>query len=59
MFNSLSRLDPGLLTNKVKSYLSEQEIEALLKRKDLIIAALKKLIEEQGEEAVLFTKKKN
>lgn len=59
LFNSLSRLDPGLLTNKVKSYLSEQEIEALLKRKDLIIAALKKLIEEQGEEAVLFTKKKN
>lgn len=59
LFNSLSQLEAGQLTGKLKPYLSQQEMEALLKRQDLIIAAIKKLIEEQGEEAILFTRKKN
>ncbi len=59
LFESLSHLDPELVTAKLKPYLNETEIEALFKRKELILEAIKKLIEEQGEEAVLFTRKKN
>lgn len=59
LWDSLNRLDSGLVASKLKPYLSEPEIEALLKRKGLIIAAIKQLIEEQGEEAVLFHRKKS
>lgn len=59
LFERLSGLDPGLVTAKLRPYLSETEIEALFKRKELILEAIKKLIEERGEEAVLFTRRKN
>jgi hypothetical protein len=40
---------------KLKQYLNDEEMSMLLKRKKLIIEKIKKLIEEKGEESVLFS----
>lgn len=54
LFQNLQKLDDDSIKTKLKDYLNEEEISALLKRKTSIIKTIKKLIEEKGEEAVLF-----
>jgi hypothetical protein len=43
-----------MIKSKMKKFLNKDEIDALLKRKKLIIETIQKLIEEKGEKAVLF-----
>ena len=61
----LTRGDKALLANletlskdgikkQVKNYLTGGEIDALLKRRDLIVAHYKALVAEKGEAAVLY-----
>jgi hypothetical protein len=54
-YQNLLKLDDNVLKTKLKPYLNEEEIKALLERKTLIIEKIKKLIQEKGEEAVLFS----
>ena len=53
-FQNLQSLDNDVIKTKLKDYLNEEEISALLERKISIIKIIKKLIKEKGEEAVLF-----
>ena len=53
-FYSLKDLDENEVRLKLKPHLNEEEIKALLKRKNIIIETINKLIEEKGEESVLF-----
>ncbi len=54
LYKNLLELDTELIKSKLQPYLNDQEIEALLQRKSLIIETLQKLIKEKGEESVLF-----
>ena len=54
LYQNLMKLDDKVLKSKVKKYLNKDEIDALLKRKKLIIETIQKLIQEKGKEAVLF-----
>jgi hypothetical protein len=54
LYQNLMKLDDKVLKSKVKKYLNKDEIDALLKRKKLIIEIIQKLIQEEGEEVVLF-----
>jgi hypothetical protein len=54
LYDRLLRMEPASTKERLKAWLSGAEIEALCGRKGQIIADLKKLIESQGEAAVLF-----
>jgi len=54
LYQGLRKVDDGTVASSLKPYLNEAEINALLQRKSLIIGIIRKLIEEKGEEAVLF-----
>jgi len=54
LYQSLQQIEDKKIKSKLKKYLNKDEIEALLKRKKLIIETIQKLIEEKGEAAVLF-----
>lgn len=53
-YEGLLKLDEETVKSTLRRYLSDEEIGALLARKDLIITKIKALIAEKGEEAVLF-----
>lgn len=53
-YQALLRLPDDVIVSTMKPYLNEEEIDALLKRKCLIIEKINKLIEDKGEAAVLF-----
>jgi hypothetical protein len=53
-YQNLVSLKDKEIKSKMKKYLNKEEINALLKRKKLIIETIRKLIEEKGEKAVLF-----
>jgi len=55
LYNNLQKLDEKVIESRLKSYLNDEEIRTIVKRKNLIIEKIKKLIEEKGEEAVLFS----
>lgn len=55
LYQNLQKLDENVLKMKLKSYLNDEEINSLLIRRNLILEKIKKLIEEKGEEAVLFS----
>jgi hypothetical protein len=55
MYEKLKALDEAVVRERLKEYLSSYEINALLKRRKLILERLNKLIAEQGEEKVLYT----
>jgi hypothetical protein len=57
LFENLIDLDEKKVKTRLKAYLLEDELNALLIRKDLIIERIKALIEEKGEESVLHLKK--
>ena len=50
----LSGLRRELLRERLGQWLTDAQIEALLKRRDLILARAERLIAEQGEKAVLY-----
>lgn len=54
LYQNLLELEDKTIKSKVKKYLNKDEIDAVLKRKKLILETIQKLIEEKGEEAVLF-----
>lgn len=54
LYQKLLQLKSGQVKDKLGTYLNDDEIEALLKRKEIIITKIKQLLKEKGEEAVLF-----
>lgn len=54
LYNNLLKLDTNEIKSCLQSHLNEEEIEALLKRRELIIDKINSLIQEKGEDAVLF-----
>lgn len=54
LWEKLQALDEAVLTERLDGLLRGSEIEALLIRKDLLIAHINRLIEERGEKGVLF-----
>lgn len=55
LYQNLQKLDNDDIKSELSLYLNDEEISALLERKKIIIEKIKKLIEEKGEEAVLFS----
>ncbi len=53
-YNNLLQLDDLQVKNKLKPFLNDPEIEALLQRKKIIIEKIGQLIKEKGQDAVLF-----
>jgi flagellar biosynthesis/type III secretory pathway chaperone len=54
LFLNLQKVKSDELKTILKGHLNDEEIGALLKRKDMIIEKIKRLIGEKGENAVLF-----
>lgn len=54
LYQNLLGLEDKTIRSKVKKYLNKDEIDAVLKRKKLIIEKIEALIKEKGEEKVLF-----
>ena len=57
LFQNLQELPDKVIKARLEIYLNDEEMSALLSRKALIIKTLKKLIEDKGEGAVLFSQK--
>jgi hypothetical protein len=55
MYQRLKSLDEAVVRERLKPYLSSFEMDALWKRRRLILERLDKLIAERGEEKVLYT----
>jgi hypothetical protein len=54
LYVNLKTLNQEAIQSVVGEYLTEEEIEAVLKRRDLIIAWLDKQIKKEGEDKVLY-----
>jgi hypothetical protein len=54
LFDRLKALDSNELTQKTKDYLTKTEVQALMARRNKIVAYFNKLISEKGESAVLY-----
>jgi hypothetical protein len=54
LFDKLKTLDENELTVKTKGYLNNEEVKALMARRDKIVVYLQKLISEKGEVEVLY-----
>lgn len=54
LFEKLIDLDENAVKTRLKPYLTDEELNALMVRKDLIIEMIKELIQEKGEAAVLL-----
>jgi len=54
LFLNLQKVETEGLKTVLHPHLNDEEFDALLRRKDMIIDRIKRLIEEQGEDAVLF-----
>lgn len=57
LFEKLIDLDENAVKTRLKPYMTEEELNAMMARKDLIVKMIKELIEERGEEAVLLVSK--
>lgn len=55
LYQNLLKLDRDTMRAKLEPYLNEDEINAVWKRKDIIIDKIKQLLLEKGEGSVLFT----
>ena len=55
LYQNLIKLEDKVVKAKLKKYLNDEEISTLLKRKKIIIEKIKQLIDEKGEESVLFS----
>src|SRR5215831_12801047 len=54
LFAKLKALDANEVALRTKGYLSKTEVQALMARRDKVVATFEKLIKEQGEGAVLY-----
>jgi hypothetical protein len=54
LFEKLKALDAMELATKTKKYLTDAEVQAATTRRDKIVAHYQKLIDEKGEQAVLY-----
>lgn len=54
LLSQLELLDRGAVKKAVGDWLTGAEIDAMMKRRDLLVAHFKKLIAEQGEDKVLY-----
>ena len=54
LFHNLQRLEASEIKRVLQSHLNDEEIDALLQRKILVIDKIKLLIGEKGEDTVLF-----
>jgi hypothetical protein len=54
LFEKLKALDQNEITQKTKDYLTKSEVEAVMARRDKIVAYFQKLIAEKGEKTVLY-----
>jgi hypothetical protein len=54
LFQKLTALDRNEVTEKTKGYLTKDEVEAVMMRRDKIVAYVQKLIAEKGENQVLY-----
>lgn len=54
LFKNLIKLEDETIKSKLKEFLNQDEASTLLERKALIIETVQTLIQERGEEAVLF-----
>ena len=54
LYENIKSLTFDKIQNAVGDYLTNKEIEAVLKRKDLIVVWIEKRIEEMGEDKVLY-----
>jgi hypothetical protein len=55
LYQGLLQLNDETVASRLAPYLNENEIKALLQRKKVMLEKIQKLIEEKGEEAVLFS----
>lgn len=55
LYEGMRKLTRAQLDSAVKTFLRPGEIDALLKRRDMIVAQLEKLASERGEDRVFFT----
>ena len=55
LFESLRSLDPKIVAERLAPYMSSQEIDALIVRRDQLIKLIEQRIKEHGETEVLFT----
>jgi hypothetical protein len=54
LFQELKALDGNAVAEKTKGYLTKDEVEAVMMRRDKIVAYVQKLIAEKGEKEVLY-----
>ena len=54
LFEKLKALDANELAEKTKTYLTKDEVKAVMARRDKIVAYFQKLIAEKGENEVLY-----
>jgi len=54
MIESLRRANRSSLQARLKGLLTEAQIEGVLKRRDILLAHVERLVEERGEQTVLF-----
>ncbi len=55
LWEKLKSLDEQVVRERLKKFLRSSEIKALLRRRDILVEHIQKLIEERGENKVLFT----
>lgn len=55
LYEGMRKLTRAQLDSAVRTFLRPAEIDALLKRRDMIVAQLEKLASERGEDRVFFT----
>ena len=55
LFQRLKSLNENVVRERLKDYLRKDEITAVLKRRDLLVERLQKLMAQRGEDHVLFT----
>ncbi len=54
LLQAMQRLDEKTLSGRVGKYLTDAQIKAVLKRRDLIIARAAELVNLKGEDSILF-----
>ncbi len=54
LFERLKGLDQNELVQKTKAYLNAREVQAVMARRDKIVAYFQKLTNEKGEDKVLY-----
>jgi hypothetical protein len=55
VFERMKELDKNTLRVRLKPYLREPEIDAILRRRDKLVAHIEQLIRERGEDVILYS----